>query len=353
MDQTSLFQMTFLNDSLGRWAAALALAAGAALGLRILSSILFRRLEHLAQRTDTELDDLVIELLGKTKPLFVAVMAIWCGSLILTLTPTVDRWIHLILVVGLLLQAAFWTSGVVSHLFGRYRKHHVEEDPGFATALGAMSILARVIVWATFVLLILQNLGIQITALVTGLGIGGIAVALAVQNVLGDLLGSLSIVLDKPFVIGDFIEVGEFSGSVEHVGLKTTRIRSLSGEQLVFSNSDLLGSRIRNFKRMKERRVSFALGVTYDTGHEKLARIPGIIREVVESREVARFDRCHFKSYGDFSLDFETVYFVLVPEYHAYMDLQQAINLEIYRRFEEEGIQFAFPTRTILLERQG
>jgi small-conductance mechanosensitive channel len=242
---------------------------------------------------------------------------------------------------------------VAAHLIGRYRKEQAAEDPGLATALGAVGILAQGIIWAIFLLLILQNLGIQITALVTGLGIGGIAVALAVQNVLGDLLASLSIVLDKPFVIGDFVVVGEFSGTVEHVGLKTTRVRSLSGEQLVFSNSDLLGSRIRNFKRMQERRVAFTVGVTYGTGADKLERIPGMIREVVEGRELVRFDRCHFKSYGDFSLNFETVYYVLLPDYTSYMDVQQAINLEIYRRFQDAGIEFAFPTQTIFLAKEN
>ncbi len=350
MEMTALLDLTLLDNTLTQWAAALGLALVAGLGLRILASVLIRRLEGLSKRTKTDLDDLAIELLRKTRGLFVLLVAFWFGSIFLSLNPTLDSWIRTILVVGLLIQGALWATGVVNHFMGSYRRRQVEEDPGFATALGAMGILARGMVWVVFLLLILQNLGIEISALVTTLGIGGIAVALAVQNVLGDLLGSLSIVLDKPFVIGDFVVVGDFAGTIEHVGLKTTRIRSLSGEQLVFSNSDLLGSRIRNYKRMQERRVVFALGVTYDTGHAKLKRIPEIIREVVERREGTRFDRSHFKSFGDFSLNYETVYYLLVPDYTAYMDVQQAINLEIYQRFEEEGIEFAFPTQTIHLE---
>lgn len=207
--------------------------------------------------------------------------------------------------------------------------------------------------WSVIVLLTLDNLGFDVTALVAGLGIGGVAVALAVQKILGDLFASLSIVLDKPFVIGDFIIVGEHLGTVEHIGLKTTRIRSLSGEQLIFSNSDLLGSRIRNFKRMYERRVVFTIGVVYQTPLEKLALIPSIIREIIESQKPVRFDRSHFKEYGAFSLNFETVYWVQNPDFNTYMDIHQAINLEIYRRFTREGIEFAYPTQTLFINREG
>jgi small-conductance mechanosensitive channel len=198
--------------------------------------------------------------------------------------------------------------------------------------------------------LALDNLGIEVTALIAGLGIGGIAVALATQNILGDLFASLLIVLDKPFVLGDFIVVGDFVGHVEKIGLKTTRLRSLSGEQLVVSNNDLLQSRLRNFKRMIERRVLFTVGVTYDTPLEKLAAVPGMIREIIESQPDVRFDRSHFKEFGSYSLNFETVYFVLSPEFGRYMDRQQAINLAIYDRFAQNEIKFAYPTQTLFLE---
>jgi len=177
----------------------------------------------------------------------------------------------------------------------------------------------------------------------------GIAVALAVQNILGDLFASLTIVLDKPFIVGDFIIVGDSMGTVERVGLKTTRIRSLSGEQLIMPNSDLLQSRIRNYKRMQERRVPFSIRVVYETTGDKLKRIPGILKEVIESQEMTRFDRAHFKDYGNFSLNFEIVYWVLSPEKSRSMDIQQAINLSILERFQKEGIEFAYPTQTIRL----
>ena len=226
-------------------------------------------------------------------------------------------------------------------------------DPGGATAIGAMSFVGRALVWTVVALLVLDNLGIDVTALITGLGIGGVAVALALQNVLSDLFASLSIVLDKPFVVGDFVVVGDVMGTVEHVGLKTTRLRSLSGEQLVISNSDLLSSRIRNFQRMSERRAVFQLGVTYETSPDKLRAVPGIVRAAIEGQPGTRFDRSHFKSYGAFSLDFETVYYVHTADYNRYMDVQEGINLELLSQFNAHGIEFAYPTSTVLARVRG
>ena len=202
-------------------------------------------------------------------------------------------------------------------------------------------------------MLILNNLGFDVTALIAGLGIGGVAIALAAQNILGDLFASLAIVLDRPFVVGDFIVFGDYLGTVERVGIKTTRIRSLSGEELVCSNTDLLATRIRNYKRMAERRVVFSIGVTYDTTAEQLARLPGLLREIVEAQPAVRFDRAHFQKYGDFALIFEIVYWMLDPDFNRFMDTQQAINLAIYRQAQAEGIAFAFPTQTIHLERSA
>jgi len=194
---------------------------------------------------------------------------------------------------------------------------------------------------------------VNITGLLAGLGIGGIAVALAVQNILGDLLASLSIVLDKPFVIGDMIVVDKLMGTIEHIGLKTTRVRSIDGEELIFSNNDLLKSRIHNYKRMQERRIVFGFGVVYQTPEEKLTIINDIVKQVIETRERVRFERVHFKEYGESALKYEAVYHVKGPDYRIYMDVQEAINLDIFRRFRKEGIEFAYPTRTVHLQSDG
>jgi small-conductance mechanosensitive channel len=208
-------------------------------------------------------------------------------------------------------------------------------------------------VWALLFVAVLDNLGFDVTALVTGLGVGGIAIALAVQTILGDVLAAMAIVFDKPFVVGDFIVVDNFAGTVEEIGIKTTRVRSLSGEQLVFGNGELLKSRIRNFKRLHERRNVFTLDVTYDTPTDVVSRIPAILREIVESQQPVRFDRSHFSAYGESALRFETVYYVLDPEYNRHMDIQQAIFLAVLERFRREGIDFAFPTRTIVYKHEG
>jgi small-conductance mechanosensitive channel len=246
---------------------------------------------------------------------------------------------------------AFWGSTLIEVGLQRYVKTKAQEDAAAATTLSVLGFIARVALWVMLTLLALSNLGFDITALVAGLGVGGIAVALAAQNILGDLFASLSIVFDKPFVIGDFIIVDDLSGTVERIGMKTTHLRSLGGELIVFSNADLLKTRIRNYKRMYERRVVFSLGVTYQTPADTLARVPDIVRDIITARSNTRFDRAHFKSYGDFALIIEAVYYVLDPDYNAYMDIQQAINLEIFRRFAREGVEFAYPTQTLYLNR--
>lgn len=225
-----------------------------------------------------------------------------------------------------------------------------EADPSRVTAFRAFGLVGRIVLWSILLILTLDNFGVDITALVAGLGIGGIAIALAVQNVLKDILAYVSILVDQPFVIGDFLTVDEMAGTVEHIGIKSTRIRSLSGEQLIFSNEDLLSSRIRNYKRMFGRRVVFGMGVIYGTPVEKLEAIPDMMREAIEAQPDVRFDRAHFKVFDDSALTFEGVNYVLLPDYTEYMNRQQAINLALYRRFTDEGIEFAFPTQTLHVE---
>ena len=339
----------FYGNELQTWLIALGIGLGTLIVLRVLEQVVIARVANLTAKTSTIADDLVIGAIRKTKLIYLAIVAVFVGSMSLTLEPNIRNILWKTIIVATLVQAGIWVSTAVQIWLENYRKE--ETDGGHRMTMNALSFIARLVLWATILLLVLDNLGIDVTALVAGLGIGGVAVALAVQNILGDLFSSLSIVLDKPFVIGDFVIVGDLMGAVEHIGIKTTRVRSLSGEQLVFSNTDLLTSRIRNFGRMQERRVVFKLGVIYQTPAEKLEEIPGIIRDAIEAQDKTRFDRSHFASYGDFSLDFETVYYVLSADYNLYMDIQQAINLSIFRRFADEGIEFAYPTQTLFLEK--
>ena len=344
----------FYGNTLMEWGAAVATALVSAVVLRLLFGALVRRLGVWAGRTENDIDDLVVELLDKTRIVFIALIVLFLGAWPLELPQQLDGALRAILYAGLVLQIGFWGMAIINYLVRHYKARELEADPGFAPATGAVGFLARLVLWAVLLLTFLKTaLHMDISAFVASLGIGGIAVALALQNVLGDLFASLSILLDKPFVIGDFIVVGDMAGTVENVGLKTTRIRSLSGEQLIFSNSDLLSSRISNYKRMEERRVAFDIGVVYGTPPQALREIPEVVRRAVESQENTRFDRSHFKGFGDSSLDYETVYFMRVPDYAAYMDTQQAINLALYEEFDARGIEFAFPTRTVFVRQEG
>jgi small-conductance mechanosensitive channel len=228
-----------------------------------------------------------------------------------------------------------------------------EVDTSRQRSLKGIIIILKVAVWGAGLTFLLDNLGFKISALVAGLGIGGIAVALAAQAILGDLFSYFVIFFDRPFEIGDFIIVGDYLGSIEHIGIKTTRVRSLGGEQLVFSNTDLTNSRIRNYKRMEKRRVVFKFGVIYQTTSDQLKEIPGIIKKTIERIENTGFDRAHFSSYGNFSLDFEIVYYVMSGDYNKYMDIQQNINFAIKEEFEKRGIEFAYPTQTLFMEKTG
>jgi len=267
------------------------------------------------------------------------------------LVPDWEAWFRPLVLALVALQVGIWGSALISWWLTAYQRRHLEQDAEAVTTMRAGGFLARLVLFGLLLLLVLDNIpGVEVTALVAGLGIGGIAIALAVQNILADLFASLSISLDKPFAIGDFIVVGEHMGTVENIGLKTTRVRSLSGEQLVIANDDLLRSRIRNYRRMSERRVLFGFGIVYQTPYRKLHSVPGIVREIIGTTEQARLDRAHFKGYGDSALEFEVVYYVLSPDYNVYMDVQQSINLALFRRFEQEGLEFAYPTRTVYLQ---
>jgi small-conductance mechanosensitive channel len=344
--------IVMLGNSVRQWLVAAVVATAVVLLLRAVAAVLVTRIAALSRRTTTEWDDIIAGALAKTKFLFLLALGVFAGTHALTLSGRARGALDSIVVVALLIQSGLWAGFVLSRWLESYREREMQEDPATATTVSALGFVGKIALWAAILLLALDNVGVDITTLVAGLGIGGVAVALALQSILGDLFASLSIVLDKPFVLGDFLIVGEHLGNVEHIGLKTTRVRSLWGEQLIFSNSDLLNSRIRNFGRMYERRIVFPLGVTYQTPRDKLTRIPGIVREAVEAQEKTRFDRSHFKTYGDFSLHFETVYYVTVPDFNTYMDVQQAINLRIHERFEQEGIEFAYPTQTLFLVKQ-
>jgi len=334
-------EIIILDNPVRMWIIAAAIMLLVFTTLRIVIGILRRRLAPLAARTRTMLDDAFLCMLRHTRSFALLLLGAYCARLVLKLPQGAAKVFSVLVILGMLIQAGIWGTRMIVLFVRRYAEERAEADPSSATTMSALGFVGRLLLWTVLLLLALDNLGVDVTALIAGLGMTGIAVALALQNILGDLFASLSIVLDKPFVVGDSIGVDTFTGTVERVGLKTTRVRSVSGEQLVFSNSDLLRSRIRNFKRMEERRVELLLRVVYGTPSEKLAAIPGWIREIVEREPRARFERCHLKQCGEAALIFETIYWVTNPDYATHMDVQQEINLAIYRTFQEQGVEFA------------
>jgi small-conductance mechanosensitive channel len=351
MNPEDILNLTIFSNSIERWVVAL-LAMLVIWGLMAIAwKYVLKRLEVLAGKTETIIDDAILFALGQTNTWWMILIGVYAGSKFVYLPEPVSSTIHILTMLGVVVQGGMWINAIISCLLERSRERKFEKDPASVTMLSVIGFISKLLLWSIVLLLVLDNLGFDITALIAGLGVGGVAVALAVQNILGDLFASLSIVLDRPFSVGDFIMVDDLLGSVEYVGLKTTRVRSLSGEQLVFANSDLLSSRVRNYGRMYKRRVVFHIGVTYQTPREKLELIPGILQEAIKAQDNTSFDRSHFQKYGDYSLDFETVYYVLSPDYNTYMDIQQAVNLYIHRRFEEESIEFAYPTQTLFVAR--
>jgi small-conductance mechanosensitive channel len=339
-----------LRNPLGDWLTAAGFALVLVLLVFVIKPVLVRRLSRLASRTETLLDDALVNTIQATNVWLVSVFAVSLCSRYLDLPQKIEKGLAAISTSALFLQGGLWLSVLLQEWLTRSRTRAMAAGGDAATRLAGLGYVIRIALWAVILLLLLDNLGINITALVASLGIGGVAMALAVQSILGDLLASFSIVIDKPFVLGDFIIVDAYMGSVEHIGLKTTRIRSLGGELIVFSNSDLLKSRVRNYKLMRERRNVFTFGVLYQTTAEQLERIPQIVRRIVEAQPLVRFDRAHFKEFGDSAYSFEVVYWMLDPDYNKYMDTQQAINLAMVREFNAAGIGFAFPSRSLYIE---
>jgi small-conductance mechanosensitive channel len=340
------FDSRYFGNSLEAWAIALGFAVALYTALALTRKIAKSRLLAYQASTTMLWPGVLHALVASTRYTFLQIASFYYATEILVLPPRTAQIIGKIAFLGLLVQLALWGTAVIRHWVDRDLETKGSTDGARAQSMRAIGFLSCLVLYCVIVLWGLDNFGVNITALVAGLGVGGIAVALAVQNILGDLFASLTIVLDKPFVYGDFIVVGEFKGTIEHVGLKTTRVRSLSGEQLIFPNADLLQSRIRNFKRMAERRVSFTLNVAQNTPLAHLKQLPGQIRAVIASQPGVRFERSHLLTLTASSIDIETVYWMLDPDFTKHADTLQRVNLAVLELFETHGIGFA-ATQTV------
>lgn len=348
---------TIFGNSLFEYAGAFVLFVGFTILFKILQVIILRRLASLAKKTKTDIDDTLIRIVESVRPQFYGFLALFLALQTLSLNVWLERALMAVLLIFAVYQVVKAVGILIDYLgekkLARERMEEGEADPGSEAAIELIKTIAKALLWIIGFLLVLSNLGIEVTSLIAGLGIGGIAIAFALQAVLGDLFSSFTIYFDKPFKVGDFIVVGDLAGTVEKVGIKTTRLRALQGEEIVLSNADLTSSRIHNYKRMEKRRIVFTLGATYETPVGKLKKIPEIVKKMFEEVANADLDRVHFKSLGDFSLNFEVVYYVLSGDYNEYMDIQQNVNFALMEAFEKEGIEFAYPTQTVYVAKNA
>lgn len=321
------------------------------LGFWILRMIVLKRAKMLAAKTSGLLDDVVVDAIQNIRAWVYSLVALYAALQFFSFPTAVDKVFSGIFYFAIVWQAIEVASRFVDYFTTQYLEKDEDGDgiidPNSATASNMVTLIARIVFWSLGALFVLSNLGIEITSLIAGLGIGGVAVAFALQGVLGDLFASFSIYFDKPFRIGDFIVIGNDLGTVEKIGIKSTRIKTLQGEELVVSNTELTTTRVQNFKKMQQRRIAVTFGVTYETPQEKVREIPGVVTRIFDSLDGARIDRVHFTSFGDSALLFELVYFVETADYNEYMNIQQAFNFDLMQRFAELDIHFAYPTQTI------
>jgi small-conductance mechanosensitive channel len=340
----------YYGNTVEHYGIALSIITGGILLVRIFRKRLLNQIKRLTQKTETKLDDYVIEGIESFGLPILIFVVIYSGLSYLSFSEKADKYIDNSMVVVI----TFYVIRMLSSFIRLALESFITKQEGGQEKLKQLNgimLIINVIIWAVGLLFLFDNLGYNVTTIIAGLGIGGIAIALAAQNILGDLFNYFVIFFDRPFEVGDFITVDDKKGTVEHVGIKTTRLISVSGEQLAFSNSDLTKSRIHNFKRMERRRIVFSIGVVYNTSPAKLEQIPVIIKNIITSQEGVTFDRAHFATFGAYSLNFEVVYFIESADYTEYMNKQQEINLKIFKAFAEEGIEFAYPTQTVLVNK--
>lgn len=335
-----------------QWAIWASVAIAVFIGLRFLRAVIAGLFKS-SKRPPNSFRNIVGSVVAGTTSLFLLILAFFVTAPF-TINEMPEKWDGMLataFMVISVLQFAFWLRVIARALLDRMVDKHDDDVSSIENARALITVLVNVAIFAFAAITILDNLGQDVGALIAGLGVGGIAIALAAQSVVKDLFASVSILLDKPFIRGDFIIwKGDFMGTVQRIGLKTTQVRSLTGEQIVVSNDQLLSNEIRNYKRMYERRVVLGFGVTYQSPREALEALPGRVQEIVEAQEKARFDRCHMAKYADSSINFELVFFVLSPDYNVYMDVQQDILFGIHRVLEDMNLDFAYPTRTLFIE---
>ena len=346
---TTFLSYKFFGNSIKDYLLAIIIFIALLIIFKIIQVFVLKYFEKLALKTKTDIDDAFIEIVRTIRPNFYSFIAFYLAINFLSFNNLVKKIIDIILITWVVYQTIVAIQILIDYVI---KKKISKEEKSANSAIITMGKILKATLWTLGGLLVLSNLGVDISSLIAGLGIGGIAVALALQNILSDLFSSFAIYFDKPFVIGDFIVVDKIMGTVEKIGIKTTRIRALQGEEIVVPNKELVSDRIQNFKKMQQRRIIFHFGVVYNTKTEKLKQIPKVIENIIKSIELTNFDRAHFYKFDDSALSFEVAYYVQSPDYNKFMDIQQEINYKIKEQFEERNISMAYPTQTIYLEQK-
>lgn len=344
--ENDILQTMFLENTIYDYLISILLIVVGLALIRLIKYILLKRVQEIIKRFSISFSNFVDQVLNKRVLALTNIIIVYIAVNRLRLNYSLKKTTDIIFIILIVIYTTLLIQDIIIYSLQKYWEKK-ESNQAQATVVTVSVFVIRLISWIIALLFVLDNLNIEIRGLITGLGIGGIALAFAAQTILADIFSYFTIFLDRPFDIGDFIIIGDYKGTVEHIGIKTTRVRSLSGEQLVFPNNDLTNSRINNYKRMNRRRVNFNFGLVYDTDIDKLKKIPEIVKDIITNIEKTNFDRAHFASYGEYSLIYQVVYYVENSEYIVYMDIQQKINLELNKRFKEEGIEFAYPTQSI------
>jgi small-conductance mechanosensitive channel len=351
--ESNFFSYQILNNSIKDYLIALIAFLGILIILWIFKVIVVKKLRKISQKTKTDLDDLAVNILSHAGwPFFYMLFSVYLALRFIYVAPFLNK----IILYALIIIAAYLVvrsiEKVIDYgirkIFATKAKKGKQVNESMIRLLGKA---AKIVLWLVAIVLVAANFNYDVSALVASLGIGGIAIAFALQNILTDIFASFSIYFDRPFEIGDFIIIGKDMGTVRHIGIKSTRLQTLQGEELVISNKELTSARVNNYKQMQKRRIVFAFGVTYETPTKKLKAIPQIVTKIINSIDLAKIDRIHFKEFADFSLNYEVVYYVDTSDYNKYMDVQQAINLKIKEVFEKEKIEMAYPTQTLFVKK--
>jgi len=351
-DVSQILTYSIANNSVKDYLFALIIFIISILALRIFKYVILKKLRNIFAKTTTDYDELLVRLVDAFGWPFYVLISAYIAFQFIVLPDSIRTALYYLIIVFATYYAVKGVQNLID--YGAHKiiiKKQEEEKDADTSVIDLLSRLLKGFLWIVAIILILSNLGYNVSTLIAGLGIGGLAIAIALQNILSDIFASFSIYFDKPFVVGDFITFGDDSGTVKNIGIKSTRIQTLHGEELVVSNRQLTESRVHNFKKMEQRRVVFNLGVRNETPNEKLEKIPALIKGIIDKVDQSRFDRAHFIRFGDFSLIFEIVYYVETRDYNKHMDIQHEINLAINELFGKEGIEMPYPTQMILMKK--